>query len=102
MAKISEQLANYIVVTNDNPRTECPQNIFDDINKGFSREHTVIESRADAIAYAISHADKGDIVLIAGKGHEEYQIVGTKKIPFNDREQAELQLRKREQEVIYD
>jgi UDP-N-acetylmuramoyl-L-alanyl-D-glutamate--2,6-diaminopimelate ligase len=98
MAAIAEQLANHIVVTNDNPRTESAQNIFNDIKQGFSREHRTIENRADAIAYAIAYAGKGDIVLIAGKGHEDYQIIGSEKIQFNDREQAQLSLHKREQE----
>jgi UDP-N-acetylmuramoyl-L-alanyl-D-glutamate--2,6-diaminopimelate ligase len=99
MAKIAELMADHIVVTNDNPRTELSENIFNDIKQGFSRTHQIIESRSDAIAYAIDHAAKDDVVLIAGKGHEDYQIIGSKKIPFSDQEQARLRLRKREQEV---
>jgi UDP-N-acetylmuramoyl-L-alanyl-D-glutamate--2,6-diaminopimelate ligase len=99
MATIAEQLANHIIITNDNPRTESPQNIFNDIKQGFSSEHQQIENRADAIAYAIQYAQKGDIVLIAGKGHEEYQIIGSEKIAFSDRDQAQISLRKREQKV---
>jgi UDP-N-acetylmuramoyl-L-alanyl-D-glutamate--2,6-diaminopimelate ligase len=99
MATIAEHLANYIIVTNDNPRTESPQKIFSDIKQGFTSEHQLIENRADAIAYAIEHAEKSDIVLIAGKGHEEYQIIGSEKIAFSDRYQAQISLRKREQKV---
>lgn len=99
MATIAEQLANHIVVTNDNPRSEPTQNIFNDIKQGFSREHKIIENRADAITYVIEHAQKGDAVLIAGKGHEDYQIIGSEKIQFSDQLQVALSLRKREQEM---
>jgi UDP-N-acetylmuramoyl-L-alanyl-D-glutamate--2,6-diaminopimelate ligase len=99
MATIAEQLANHIIITNDNPRTESPQNIFNDIKQGFSSEHQQIENRADAIAYAIQYAEKGDIVLIAGKGHEEYQIIGSEKVAFSDRDRAQISLHKREQKV---
>ena len=99
MAAIVEQLADYIIVTNDNPRTESPQNILSDIKQGFATEHRYIENRGDAIAFAIESADAGDIILIAGKGHEEYQIIGSEKIAFSDRDQAQIALRKREQRV---
>ncbi len=100
MASIAEHLADHVVVTNDNPRKESPQNIFADIQQGFSSEHTIIESRADAIAHAIKSANKDDIVLIAGKGHEDYQILGSEKMPFSDQQQARLSLGNREQEVV--
>jgi len=100
MATIAETLADYVVVTNDNPRTESPENIFADIKQGFSCEHTIIENRAGAIAYAIESAGENDIVLIAGKGHEDYQILGSEKIQFSDQQQARLNLRKREQEMV--
>jgi UDP-N-acetylmuramoyl-L-alanyl-D-glutamate--2,6-diaminopimelate ligase len=99
MATIAEQFANYIVVTSDNPRGESPQDIFTDIKNGFSNEHRQIEDRAAAIDYAIEFAEDGDIILIAGKGHEEYQIFGTEKVAFSDRCQAQISLRKREQRV---
>ena len=99
MATIAEQFANYIVVTSDNPRSESPQDIFTDIKNGFSNEHRQIEDRAAAIDYAIEFAEDGDIILIAGKGHEEYQIFGTEKVAFSDRCQAQISLRKREQRV---
>lgn len=100
MAAIAEMLADHVVVTNDNPRTESPENIFADIKQGFSCEHTIIENRADAIAYVIESASKNDIVLIAGKGHENYQILGSEKIQFSDQQHVRLNLRKREQEIL--
>jgi UDP-N-acetylmuramoyl-L-alanyl-D-glutamate--2,6-diaminopimelate ligase len=99
MAAIVEQLAHYIIVTSDNPRTESPQNILSDIKQGFATEHWYIENRGDAITFAIESADAGDIILIAGKGHEEYQIIGSEKIAFSDRDQARIALRKRERKV---
>ncbi|MBE9169434.1 UDP-N-acetylmuramoyl-L-alanyl-D-glutamate--2,6-diaminopimelate ligase [Pleurocapsales cyanobacterium LEGE 06147] len=90
MGKIAAQLADVVVVTSDNPRTEDPQKILDDILGGIpaSIKPIVISDRATAIRAAISNAQPGDGVLIAGKGHEDYQILGTEKIHFDDREQA--------------
>ena len=90
MGKIAADLADVVVVTSDNPRTENPQWILHDILEGIpdSIEPIVIEDRAEAIRQAIREAQPGDGVLIAGKGHEDYQILGTEKIHFDDREQA--------------
>jgi UDP-N-acetylmuramoyl-L-alanyl-D-glutamate--2,6-diaminopimelate ligase len=90
MGKIAAELADRVVVTSDNPRTENPEQILADIMAGISRQEgvTVIADRATAIAEAIAMAQPGDGVLIAGKGHEDYQILGTEKIHFDDREQA--------------
>jgi UDP-N-acetylmuramoyl-L-alanyl-D-glutamate--2,6-diaminopimelate ligase len=90
MGKIAAELADVVVVTSDNPRTEDPQKILDDILAGIpsSVEPIVIGDRATAISTAIRNARPGDGVLIAGKGHEDYQILGTEKIHFDDREQA--------------
>ncbi len=90
MGKIVAQIADLAVVTSDNPRTEDPQRILQDILAGIpeSAEPTVICDRATAIHAAIRDAQPGDGVLIAGKGHEDYQILGTEKIHFDDREQA--------------
>jgi len=89
MAKIAEKFADLIIITNDNPRTENPQAIIEDILKGFSknkRKTIIVEpDRNLAIKSAIESAQKGDIILIAGKGHENYQIIGTEKIAFDDR-----------------
>jgi UDP-N-acetylmuramoyl-L-alanyl-D-glutamate--2,6-diaminopimelate ligase len=90
MGKIAAELADVAVVTSDNPRTEDPERILQDILEGVpsSVEPIVICDRATAIRTAILEAKPGDGVLIAGKGHEDYQILGTEKIHFDDREQA--------------
>jgi UDP-N-acetylmuramoyl-L-alanyl-D-glutamate--2,6-diaminopimelate ligase len=94
MGKIAADLADRVVVTSDNPRTEDPTQILKDVMAGISRTEGVetIPDRATAIAHAISIAKSGDGVLIAGKGHEDYQILGTEKIHFDDREQARMAL----------
>jgi UDP-N-acetylmuramoyl-L-alanyl-D-glutamate--2,6-diaminopimelate ligase len=90
MAGVAERLADRVIVTSDNPRHEQPQAIADEIVKGFSsmRKVTVELDRRAAIALAISEARPGDAVVIAGKGHETYQIIGDVKRPFDDREVA--------------
>jgi UDP-N-acetylmuramoyl-L-alanyl-D-glutamate--2,6-diaminopimelate ligase len=90
MGKIAAELADVAVVTSDNPRTEDPERILQDVLEGIpsSVEPIVICDRATAIRSAIMQAQPGDGVLIAGKGHEDYQILGTEKIHFDDREQA--------------
>jgi UDP-N-acetylmuramoyl-L-alanyl-D-glutamate--2,6-diaminopimelate ligase len=94
MGKIAADLADRVVVTSDNPRTEDPAQILKDVVAGITRTEgvEVIADRAAAIAHAISMAQPGDGVLIAGKGHEDYQILGTEKIHFDDREQARIAL----------
>ena len=90
MGKIAASLADVAVVTSDNPRTENPDAILQDILAGIpsTTEPLVIGDRAQAIHTAIMQAKPGDGVLIAGKGHEDYQILGTEKIHFDDREHA--------------
>lgn len=92
MARVCEQLADVIYVTSDNPRTENPQTILSEIVAGFSLENTkpiIVEpDRRRTIEQAISDAQSGDIVLIAGKGHENYQIVGSTRHPFDDVKEA--------------
>jgi UDP-N-acetylmuramoyl-L-alanyl-D-glutamate--2,6-diaminopimelate ligase len=95
MGAIAARLADQLVVTSDNPRTEDPQRILDDVVAGIP-DGTALRVEADraaAIAGAIAEAEAGDLVLIAGKGHEDYQILGTTKIHFDDREEAEKALR---------
>lgn len=94
MGGIAAQLADKVVVTSDNPRTENAEKILEDILAGIpgSVHPTVICDRAAAIRTAILEAQPGDGVLIAGKGHEDYQILGTEKIHFDDREQARAAL----------
>ncbi|MBI2382114.1 MAG: UDP-N-acetylmuramoyl-L-alanyl-D-glutamate--2,6-diaminopimelate ligase [Gammaproteobacteria bacterium] len=86
MAAIAEACADRVLVTNDNPRTEDPQAILADIRGGLKHpEQVVVElDRAAAIALALSQAQAGDVVLIAGKGHEEYQIMGKDSLDFSD------------------
>jgi UDP-N-acetylmuramoyl-L-alanyl-D-glutamate--2,6-diaminopimelate ligase len=86
MAAAAEQLADVVIVTDDNPRTENPQTISDEIFSGFNNSSvvTLIHDREQAIRHALTQAGTDDIVLIAGKGHEDYQIIGTEKRPFSD------------------
>ena len=89
--------ADYAVVTSDNPRTEDPNAIIEDIVAGMGEgtDHfEVVPDRRDAIARAIAVANSGDAILIAGKGHEDYQIIGTEKHHFDDREVAAEELKK--------
>lgn len=85
MGRIASQLADYVILTNDNPRTELPEKIIKDIEAGFSSKPKIIYEREDAIRYAITNAKSDDVVLVAGKGHETYQQIGDKKIDFSDR-----------------
>ena len=86
MATVSEQHADRIVVTTDNPRGERPSAIIEDIAAGFSDRASaeIIEDRATAIAWAIDQADDDDTILIAGKGHEDYQLIGNERHDFSD------------------
>lgn len=88
MGQIAEKLADKCFVTSDNPRTEEPQSIIDQILTGISNQQNVWSDvdRALAIEQAIQSAKDDDVILIAGKGHEDYQILGTEKIHFDDRE----------------
>jgi UDP-N-acetylmuramoyl-L-alanyl-D-glutamate--2,6-diaminopimelate ligase len=99
MAKVAETLADFVIVTSDNPRTEDPLAIIDEICTGFSPDWkssgkiTVEPDRRRAIQQAIARAQPGDVVLIAGKGHENYQIIGTTKHHFDDVEEATAALK---------
>jgi UDP-N-acetylmuramoyl-L-alanyl-D-glutamate--2,6-diaminopimelate ligase len=97
MGQIAAELADVVVVTSDNPRTENPQQILEDVVAGIPKTVSpIVEGdRAKAIELAIKTAQTGDGVLIAGKGHEDYQILGTEKIHFDDREQARKALEQR-------
>jgi UDP-N-acetylmuramoyl-L-alanyl-D-glutamate--2,6-diaminopimelate ligase len=97
MGAIAAQLADLAVVTSDNPRTEDPQKILADVLEGIPATATplVEADRRSAIYAAIAQAQPGDAVLIAGKGHEDYQILGTEKIHFDDCEEAEAALKNR-------
>ena len=95
MAAVAEKLADRVWVTSDNPRTENPQAIIDDVMNGFAGSKPVVEviGRADAIDQIIAQASADDIVLIAGKGHEEYQEINGDRLPFSDKNQALSALR---------
>ncbi len=85
MARIAERFADHVVVTSDNPRTESPENIISEICLGFvGGAHHTVTDREEAIIFAVQSAQPGDVILVAGKGHENYQIVGDKKLPFDD------------------
>ena len=89
MGKIAAELSDIVIVTSDNPRTENPEKILDEIEVGLGKKnHERIADRRKAIFRAIELAEAGDIVLILGKGHETYQILNTGKIHFDDREVA--------------
>ncbi len=90
MAAAAEEGSDICVLTSDNPRTEDPQQILDDAKAGFARpkSHAIIADRREAIKAALAGAWEGDIVLIAGKGHEDYQDINGKKHPFDDRRVA--------------
>ncbi|MDI6751338.1 MAG: UDP-N-acetylmuramoyl-L-alanyl-D-glutamate--2,6-diaminopimelate ligase [bacterium] len=88
MGRIAEELADVVILTSDNPRYEDPEKILDEIEKGMKKKHLRISDRSEAIEKAISLAGPDDLVLIAGKGHEGYQIIGDKHIEFSDKEEA--------------
>jgi UDP-N-acetylmuramoyl-L-alanyl-D-glutamate--2,6-diaminopimelate ligase len=97
MGRVAQALADRVVVTNDNPRSEDPLRIAQAIAAGCSGDGVHIElDRAEAIRYAIRSAKTGDTVLVAGKGHENYQHIGTERRPFSDVVCAEQALRERE------
>ena len=97
MGSIAAEFSDYVLITSDNPRSEEPQKIVNDILMGIKKSDQIkIEiDRFQAIKKSIDFAKKEDIVLIAGKGHEDYQILGTKKIYFDDREEVKKNLARR-------
>ncbi len=111
MGEVAGRHSDLSIVTSDNPRTENPAKIIEDIQVGIERicaqvdldaepdvagkRYVVIEDRHDAIVYAVNQLRQGDLLLIAGKGHEDYQVIGTEKIHFDDREQVRLALEQR-------
>ncbi len=87
MGNIATKLSDYVIFTNDNPRTEDPQKIMDDIVKdNHSKNYEIIFDRKEAILKGIKMLEKDDILLVLGKGHEDYQIIGHEKIHFDDAE----------------
>ena len=89
MGEVSSRLADLTIVTSDNPRNEEPQAILDDIVTGVKKAdgaYISIIDRAEAIRYAIEHAEEGDVIVLAGKGHEDYQEICGKKHHMDERE----------------
>ncbi len=89
MGEIAGTLSDYCIITSDNPRTEDPMSIIRQVEEGMKRTtctYTVIENRREAIRYAMETAEPGDCVVLAGKGHETYQIIGKEKRHFDERE----------------
>lgn len=96
MGKIAVKYSDLVIITSDNPRTEPPEKIIDDILAGLNEHKKNYSTQIDrelAIAEAISQASENDVVLIAGKGHEDYQIIGTEKKHFSDYEMAKMYLK---------
>ena len=92
MAKAAEEIATQCIITSDNPRTESPNEIINEIITGFSNNYLsqgvkIIPDRTEAIRKAVKMSIKNSLLVIAGKGHENYQIVGDKNIHFDDCEQ---------------
>ena len=91
MAALAEKYADYSIVSNDNPRSEDPEKIFTEIKAGFSKgfsDYEIIADRKKAIEQAVKTAQKGDLVMLLGRGHEKYQILNNKKIELDDRKIA--------------
>lgn len=89
MGSVASKYSDFVIVTSDNPRSENPEEIINDISAGmkdFKTSYIVIENRIDAIKYAVQNAQEGDIIVLAGKGHETYQILDTGKIHLDERE----------------
>jgi UDP-N-acetylmuramoyl-L-alanyl-D-glutamate--2,6-diaminopimelate ligase len=87
MAEAAARGADYVIVTSDNPRTEDPERIIDDIMPGLgTADHARLVSRKDAVRHALTIAREGDVVLLAGKGHERYQVIGTEVVHLDERE----------------
>lgn len=100
MGEIAERIADVVIVTDDNPRQEDPASIVSNILQGMQTpiQAMVIHDRAEAISYALTHAASEDTVLIAGKGHETYQLVGTERHHFSDLEQVTAFFKANQQE----
>lgn len=102
MGEIAGKYSDFVIITSDNPRTEDPLKIIREAEVGVRETGTdflAISDRRDAIYQAIARAQSGDVVIIAGKGHENYQIIGSEKFHFDDREVAKEALAKRQEEA---
>jgi UDP-N-acetylmuramoyl-L-alanyl-D-glutamate--2,6-diaminopimelate ligase len=95
MGHVACGLSDRVIVTSDNPRSEEPLHIMRDIEAGCSGDYVLVADRAQAIAAAVAEAAPGDCIVIAGKGHEDYQLVGDARLPFSDVAQARAALARR-------
>ena len=105
MGEIAAKLSDLVILTSDNPRTEDPEAILDEIEVGLKAHDTAymrICDRVEAIHRAIDIAEKGDVILLAGKGHEDYQVVGHEKRHMDEREIVSQYLNTLESEKNYD
>jgi UDP-N-acetylmuramoyl-L-alanyl-D-glutamate--2,6-diaminopimelate ligase len=100
MGAIATKLADHTIITSDNPRSENPDAIIDEIERGAHGSYVRITDRREAIARAIDDASDDDVIVIAGKGHETYQVTGDHIAHFDDREEAEFALKKRNEKAI--
>lgn len=99
MGEIAGRLSDFSIITSDNPRTEDPEKIVREIEEGMKRtdgKYTVITDRREAIAYALDNAKAGDVIILAGKGQETYQIIGKEKHEFNERIEVYRHLKEKE------
>jgi UDP-N-acetylmuramoyl-L-alanyl-D-glutamate--2,6-diaminopimelate ligase len=96
MGKVADHRADKIIVTSDNPRSESPEKIIGQVLLGITRDVSAVVDRRDAIRTAIADAQPDDVILLAGKGHEDYQILGADRLPFSDQAEARLALRNRQ------
>jgi UDP-N-acetylmuramoyl-L-alanyl-D-glutamate--2,6-diaminopimelate ligase len=92
MGEVASRHADFVVVTSDNPRSEDPQAIVADIMRGVRAPHAIHVDRRAAIRAALAGARAGDVVLIAGKGHEPYQEIAGRRLPFSDVDEARAAL----------
>jgi len=95
MGRVAERLADFAIVTSDNPRSEAPEKIIADITEGMDRAPATFVDRGEAIVHAVQQAAANDVVLVAGKGHEDYQVVASRTLSFSDRDCARDALRAR-------
>ena len=95
MGRIACALSDRVWVTSDNPRSEDPMQIIGEIEAGCSGDYRLVADRAQAIAAAVAEALPGDCIVIAGKGHEDYQQIGDARLPFSDEAEARAALARR-------
>jgi UDP-N-acetylmuramoyl-L-alanyl-D-glutamate--2,6-diaminopimelate ligase len=104
MGEIAGRLADFTILTSDNPRGEKPDAILDDIERGMAsidrKKYTRITDRREAVARTIAEASDDEVIVVAGKGHETYQVLGDQVVHFDDREEAELALKKRSKKLV--